>query len=95
MNAFEFQYPNYRSNTQGQENKKKYGRPPSLEEINMVLKVLKIKDSKLETFFGMPADTMKRIRWCGRTIPRRYWHLFYFVLDDLGFRKKLNTQINN
>lgn len=80
---------NYMRDDRGRINQLKYGKPPTIAEIDRVKKILRAPDRIIEIVFTMPTDTIKRVRYNGRQIPSKYWHYFYITL--IGFKREGKT----
>ena len=64
-------------------NKKLYSKAPTIEQIMQVKEALGLSENKLEVLFSIPAGTIKRIKWSGRTLNALYWNRFYLILKKL------------
>ncbi len=64
----------------GRQNRKLYPGPPTWEQIYKVCTILKMKPKDVESLWGIPEGTMKRVKYSGRKLPARYWNWFYCIL---------------
>lgn len=63
------------------ENAYKYLLPPTIEQIDAVVKAANVNAAQFERFHGIFAGCIRDIRCGKRNMPAKYWHLFFDTAD--------------
>lgn len=60
-----------------QDNRAKYLKPPTFEEIDDFRKLLGVRVATFERFFGITVGTINKIKKGERDLPANKWHIIY------------------
>lgn len=84
---------------QGIQNKIKYKKPPTIEQINTHVKHMDMTTPHFERYFGIPYGTIGKIRCGERELPVKFWNIIYKKMENKPRgsykRKKANKTIPN
>jgi hypothetical protein len=72
---------------------KKYLKPPSIQLILKVVKDAGVKATQFELYFGIPKGTIKQIKHGSRSMPVRFWELFYEWSENKKKTKKVTKKV--
>lgn len=59
------------------ENQKKYGKPPTWEQIEELINEVGITKYHFEKFYGIPFNHLAKVKTGAKQLGRNYWHIFY------------------
>lgn len=61
-------------------NQLKYLKPPSWEQIEIVLKAHGVSGQQFERFYGMYPNQLAKIKCGDKNLPAKHWHIIYECL---------------
>lgn len=64
----------------GRYNRKTYKVSPTIEDIDRCLRILGLTEREFEALYGIPGQTIKRMRYSGRKLPSKFWNFPYLIL---------------
>lgn len=68
-----------------EENIRKYGKPPTIQQINSFVEQVGLSLSRFEKFFAIAPACLRNVRYGTRPLPVKYWHIFYErVIPEVG-----------
>lgn len=77
--------------TLAQENRRKYLKPPTWEQIEAFRVKLEVSMAQFERFYGIPKETLKNVKMGKRNLPAEKWAIVYeeqVPLYGIGFTDK-------
>lgn len=57
--------------------KKKYSRPPTVEEILSFISEVGLTYAHFEYYYGIASGTIRHVKWGDRSLPTKYWKIFH------------------
>lgn len=60
-----------------EDNIKKYGKPPTWEQIESLVNEVGLSFYKFELFYSLPVNHLANVKTGKRQLCKSYWHLFY------------------
>lgn len=63
--------------TKAQQNRTKYLKAPTLEQVESFITKLKVSGAQFERFYGIPDGTIRQIKLNKRSLPAKFWHIIY------------------
>jgi hypothetical protein len=87
----------HKADTLTEINKLKYLKPPTIKEIEKVVGKYEVSEYQFERFFGIPLGNIKLARLGVRSMPAKYWHIFFENIDlrKISAQKNINNGYAN
>lgn len=76
------------------ENRKKYLKPPTKDQVLAFVKELGVSYAQFETFYGIAKGTIGLVSIGERDLPTAYWHIIYTKVKPAYGSGFLNSGVN-